>query len=65
MEEEARLKLQEFQQEQIEKKGKSSLYICDEMDEAALLAVKLSIQAKLQSIEATHAKITDDLAGKV
>ena len=43
MEDEARKELQAFQEQEIEKKGKSSVYICDEMDEAALLAVKLSI----------------------
>ena len=43
-EQEARELLEEHQQEEIKKTGKSSLYICTHMDQAAKLAVKVGME---------------------
>ena len=57
LEGEARKLLVDYQKQEIEKQGKSTIYICEEMDDAAMLAVKLSVEAQLQQIEEAHAKI--------
>ena len=59
-EEEARKLLEERRAKEIEEKGKSTIFLCSEMDEAAMLAVKVAIEQELSAMEEVEANLKNE-----